>query len=94
MAIKTAVFITVNGTAKAHNFSYLQLLDMIPNNFSKIFLSVALPLNNASVKNPIFSPDGQTLLWFQRKSGGPHASCMSLMKTSAPLNEKVLKMLS
>ncbi|KAJ8927445.1 hypothetical protein NQ314_020115 [Rhamnusium bicolor] len=48
-----------------------------------------LPLNGQAVKSPIFSPDGQFILWLQRRVGGPHVSGMSLVKTSLPLTENV-----
>ncbi|XP_076266303.1 acylamino-acid-releasing enzyme-like isoform X2 [Rhynchophorus ferrugineus] len=45
-----------------------------------------LSLNNKSVKSPIFSPDGKYLVWLQRNSGGPHMSCMKLVKINVPFN--------
>nr|CAI5825040.1 unnamed protein product [Callosobruchus analis] len=47
-----------------------------------------LPLKDMSVKSPVFSCDGKSLLWLQRKAGGPHASCMALVKTELPLIEE------
>lgn len=35
---------------------------------------------NVCVESPIFSPDFQSLLFLQNKSGGPHKSCKKLMK--------------
>ncbi|CAG9862113.1 unnamed protein product [Phyllotreta striolata] len=48
---------------------------------------VGLPLKDVAVKSPIFSTNGEFVLWLQRKSGGPHACCMQLVKANAPLNE-------
>ncbi|GJQ85226.1 hypothetical protein Trydic_g13066 [Trypoxylus dichotomus] len=45
-------------------------------------------LINKSVKDPRFTPNGNTLIWLQRNAGGPHAACMSLVKTRAPLSEE------
>ncbi|CAH0554422.1 unnamed protein product [Brassicogethes aeneus] len=41
-----------------------------------------------AVKSPIFTPDGKHIIWLQRESGGPHATCMSLVKTEVPLAQK------
>ncbi|KAI4460703.1 serine peptidase s9 family member [Holotrichia oblita] len=46
-----------------------------------------IDLKNKSVKDPRFTPDGKTIIWLQREAGGPHAACMSLVKTTAPLKE-------
>ncbi|KAJ8978652.1 hypothetical protein NQ317_019088 [Molorchus minor] len=46
-----------------------------------------LPLCGYSVKSPIFSPDEKSLVWLQRKTGGPHHAAMQLVKTSLPLTE-------
>ncbi|KAI4460694.1 serine peptidase s9 family member [Holotrichia oblita] len=46
-----------------------------------------IDLKNKSVKDPRFTPDGKTIIWLQREAGGPHAACMSLVKTAAPLKE-------
>lgn len=48
-----------------------------------------LLLDNKAVKSPIFSPDGNWILWIQRKSGGAHACCNALVKTNAPLVPQV-----
>lgn len=48
-----------------------------------------IDLKNKSVKDPRFSPDGKTIIWLQREAGGPHAACMSLVKTAEPLAENV-----
>lgn len=50
---------------------------------------VALQLEDRAVKCPIFTPNGKTILWLERKAGGPHASCMSLVRTPSPLTEQV-----
>ncbi|CAH1156028.1 unnamed protein product [Phaedon cochleariae] len=44
-----------------------------------------LPLVGVALKSPIFTPDGGSIIWLQRKTGGPHASCMQLVKTELPL---------
>ncbi|KAJ8978653.1 hypothetical protein NQ317_019089 [Molorchus minor] len=49
--------------------------------------NIKLPLNGHSVKSPIFSPDGKSLVWLQRKAGGPHHAAMQLVKTNLPLTE-------
>lgn len=46
-----------------------------------------LNLEGLAVKSPIFTPDGRSLVWLQRKAGGPHASGMMLVKTELPLSE-------
>ncbi|XP_018575043.1 acylamino-acid-releasing enzyme [Anoplophora glabripennis] len=46
-----------------------------------------LQLEDLAVKSPIFTPDGQSLVWLQRKTGGPHASAMALVKANLPLTE-------
>lgn len=50
--------------------------------------SVSLP--GKAVKSPIFSPNGDYVLWFERKSGGPHGSCVQLVKAKLPLNENTV----
>ncbi|XP_056638015.1 acylamino-acid-releasing enzyme-like [Diorhabda sublineata] len=50
----------------------------------------SVSLQGKSVKSPIFSPNGDYVLWLQRKSGGPHASAMQLVKTKLPLNENAV----
>lgn len=47
-----------------------------------------LDLKSESVKSPIFTPDGKSLVWLQRKADGPHMAGMALVKTSVPLNDK------
>ncbi|XP_030750320.1 acylamino-acid-releasing enzyme-like [Sitophilus oryzae] len=47
-----------------------------------------LNLKDNSVNSPIFTPDGNSLVWLQRRAGGPHKTCMALVKTSVPLNDK------
>lgn len=42
-----------------------------------------------SVKSPRFSPDGKTLVWLQRKAGGPHAACLRLLRADVPLSKNV-----
>lgn len=49
----------------------------------------ALTLENKSVKSPVFTADGNYLIWLQRNAGGPHAACMTLVKAALPLSEKV-----
>ncbi|XP_023024331.2 acylamino-acid-releasing enzyme [Leptinotarsa decemlineata] len=49
---------------------------------------VSLQLKGLSVKSPIFTADGDSILWLQRKSGGPHASGMQLVKINVPLTEE------
>ncbi|XP_022905429.2 acylamino-acid-releasing enzyme-like isoform X1 [Onthophagus taurus] len=46
---------------------------------------VELNLENKSIKEPRLTPDGLTLIWLQRSANGPHAACMSLMKTNFPI---------
>lgn len=62
-----------------------------PQIYSQItfFILAEINLKNKSVKEPRFTPDGKTLIWLQRSAGGPHAACMSLVKTTAPLSETV-----
>ena len=48
-----------------------------------------LNLKDMAVRNPSFTLDGQTLVWLQRKAGGAHASCLSLVKTRVPLEVNV-----
>lgn len=55
----------------------------------KMFISAEINLKNKSVKTPRFTTDGKTLIWLQRNAGGPHAACMSLVKSAAPLTETV-----
>lgn len=42
-----------------------------------------------SVKSPRFSPDGKTLVWLQRKAGGPHGACLRLLRADVPLSKNV-----
>lgn len=55
------------------------------------FLVDEISSEGKSVKCPTFTPDGNTLVWLQRDVGGPHHSCMTLVKKDLPLkaNKKV-----
>lgn len=48
-----------------------------------------LPLENASVKSPRFTLDGECLVFLQRPSGGPHAGAFALVKVAAPISSEV-----
>lgn len=48
-----------------------------------------LSSDDYSVKSPRFSPDGKTLVWLQRKAGGPHGACMKLLRADVPLSKDV-----
>ncbi|KAG5879727.1 hypothetical protein JTB14_023041 [Gonioctena quinquepunctata] len=47
-----------------------------------------LPHKGIAIKSPIFTPDGNSIVWLQRKSGGPHACAMQLVKTNTPLTSE------
>ncbi|KAL1514050.1 hypothetical protein ABEB36_003373 [Hypothenemus hampei] len=44
-----------------------------------------LDLENTAVKSPIFTPNGNQVVWLERATGGPHLTCMRLVKTNVPL---------
>ncbi|CAG9773046.1 unnamed protein product [Ceutorhynchus assimilis] len=48
---------------------------------------VEMPLDNAAVKSPIFTLDGNTIVWLERQAKGPHMACMALKKTSYPITK-------
>lgn len=60
---------------------------MIVSNCSK-FVEEFTP-EDYSVRSPRFTPDGKVLIWLQRKIGGPHAACLTLVKTSVPVSKNV-----
>ncbi|XP_014244285.1 acylamino-acid-releasing enzyme-like isoform X2 [Cimex lectularius] len=39
-----------------------------------------LSSDGLAVRSPKFSPNGESLVWLERKAGGPHHACHSLMK--------------
>lgn len=55
-----------------------------------LIIVAALALENKAVKSPVFTSDGNYLIWLQRNAGGPHAACMALVKSPLPLVEKVI----
>lgn len=50
---------------------------------------MSINLKNKSVKSPTLTENGKDLVWLQRDAGGPHASAMSLVKTTLPISETV-----
>lgn len=54
-----------------------------------IFTLAKFPLTDQSVKSVRFTSDGQSVIWLQRKAGGPHGAALSLVKTALPITEDV-----
>lgn len=84
--VSTIFTLDLNGKYGIHK-KYI-FLPVLLNLYYFLFL-VELSLENQCVKSPRFTPDGNHLIWLQRKAGGPHASAMTLCKASIPLTETV-----